>query len=115
MFDRTAVMAPILTGTYFLARVSFVDLMISNGPDSYDDVQLLTDAEKILSPVTLPCGRVVPNRLVKVCAALLLFPHCLEPKALCFFPPVIHHAHSYVDWCLIPYVMSAPMTSCLHE
>ena len=110
MFDRTTVMAPILTGTYFLTRVYFVDSTISNGADSYDDVQLLTDAEKILSPVALPCGRVVPNRLVKVCAALLLFPPCLEPKILRFFPPVIHRAHSCDDLCLIPYVMSAPMT-----
>lgn len=25
------------------------------------------DAELVASPVMLPCGRVVPNRLVKVC------------------------------------------------
>lgn len=27
----------------------------------------MAQAQQILTPVTLPCGRIVPNRLVKVC------------------------------------------------
>ena len=35
--------------------------------DRYDEAELLAHAQQIFTPVKLPCGRVVPNRLVKVC------------------------------------------------
>ncbi|TBU24238.1 hypothetical protein BD311DRAFT_567233 [Dichomitus squalens] len=62
---------------------------------NYADAQPLVDAEKILTPITLPCGRVVPNRLVKVNFRELLF----TPRATipCLFAPrVISHCASQV-------------------
>ncbi|KAH9886013.1 FMN-linked oxidoreductase [Cubamyces lactineus] len=36
-----------------------------HGDDRYDEAELLAHARQIFTPITLPCGRVVPNRLVK--------------------------------------------------
>ena len=33
----------------------------------YDDQTLLAHTQKIFTPATFPCGRTIPNRLVKVC------------------------------------------------
>ena len=49
-------------------------MLVVNPPSDQDEVvgeqndyELLQHARKIFTPVRLPCGRVVPNRLVKVC------------------------------------------------
>ncbi|KAI0367727.1 FMN-linked oxidoreductase [Pilatotrama ljubarskyi] len=59
--------------------------------DTYDEQDLLVHAEKIFTPVTLPCGRVVPNRLVKV----PLYEH-LSP--LFGGPPNETHLALYAKW-----------------
>ncbi|KAI0349861.1 FMN-linked oxidoreductase [Trametes cingulata] len=59
--------------------------------DAYNDADLLVHAEKIFTPVTLPCGRVVPNRLVKA----PLYEH-LSP--LFGGPPNHTHLALYAKW-----------------